>query len=174
MRNLQLDPFSLGLPQLQADITFVGIDLYRLTRTFAFGAVNGVVDGRLDGLRLYGTTPSHFTGQLQTRLDGRRNISVKALNNLSILSQGGLSAALSRGVYRFIDFYRYRRIGVRCELAEDVFTLRGVARPGSERYLVDGGLLPPKIDILAPAQPISFREMLRRLQRLDRAGRGGD
>lgn len=174
MRNLQLDPFSLGLPQLQADITFAGIDLYRLTRTFAFGAVNGVVDGRLDGLRLYGTTPSHFTGQLQTRLDGRRNISVKALNNLSILSQGGLSAALSRGVYRFIDFYRYRRIGVRCELAEDVFTLRGVARPGSERYLVDGGLLPPKIDILAPAQPISFREMLRRLQRLDRAGRGGD
>lgn len=171
LNNLQLDPFSLGLPQLKGDVTFDGIDLFLLTQTFSFGAIHGVVDGQVHGLRLYGTTPSHFSGRLQTRLEGKRNISVKALNNLAILSQGGLSAALSRGIYRFIDFYRYRRIGIQCELAEDVFTLRGIARPDSRRYLVDGGVLPPKIDILASEQPISFREMLRRLKRLDRAGR---
>lgn len=174
LRNLQLDPLSLRLPQFQTDLEFSGIDLYQLTRTFSFGAINGVVDGEVHGLRLYGATPSHFSGWLKTRLKGRRNISVKALNNLSILSQGGLSAALSRGIYRFIDFYRYRRIGMSCNLAEDVFTLVGTARPDSRRYLVDGGLLPPKIDIVAPQRPISFREMLRRLKRLDRAGRGAD
>ncbi len=174
LNNLQLDPFSLGLPQLKGDVTFSGIDLFLLTQTFAFGAINGVVDGQVHGLRLYGVTPSHFSGRLETRLEGKRNISVKALNNLAILSQGGLSAALSRGIYRFIDFYRYRRIGIQCELAEDVFTLRGTARPNSRRYLVDGGVLPPKIDILASEQPISFREMLRRLKRLDRAGRRSD
>lgn len=174
LRNLQLDPISLGLPQFQADLDLTGIDLYLLTQTFAFGAMHGVVDGKVRELHLYGATPSHFSAQLQTRLEGRRSISVKALNNLSILSQGGLSAALSRGVYRFIDFYRYRRIGLDCNLREDVFTLRGTARPDSRRYLVDGGLLPPKIDIVAPERPISFREMLRRLKRIDRTGRGAD
>lgn len=174
MRNLQLDPVSLGLPQLQADIAFNGIDLFLLTGTFEFGAINGVVDGEVKGLRLYGATPSHFSAWLETRPGGRRNISVKALNNLSILSQGGLSAALSRGIYKFIDFYRYRRIGIRCELAEDVFILRGTAREDGRHYLVDGGVLPPRIDIIAPDRPISFREMLRRLKRLDRTGRGSD
>ena len=171
LSNLELDPFSLGLPQFKGDIEFSGIDLFLLTQTFAFGAINGVVDGQVHGLRLYGATPSHFAGRLETRLEGKRNISVKALNNLAILSQGGLSAALSRGIYQFIDFYRYRRIGIQCELAEDVFTLHGIARPDSRRYLVDGGRLPPKINIIASEQPISFREMLRRLKRLDRAGR---
>jgi hypothetical protein len=174
LRNLQLDPFSLGLPQFKGDIEFSGIDLFLLTQTFEFGAVHGVVDGQVHGLQLYGATPSHFSAGLQTRLEGRRNISVKALNNLSILSQGGLSAALSRGVYRFVDFYRYRRIGIQCELAEDVFTLHGTARPDSRRYLVDGGVLPPKIDIVASEQPISFREMLRRLKRIDRTGSRAD
>lgn len=174
LRNLQLDPFSLEQPQFRADIDFTGIDLYRLTQTFSFGAIHGVVDGRVRGLRLYGTTPSHFVAHMETRLEGKRDISVKALNNLSILSQGGLSAALSRGIYQFIDYYRYRRIGIACELEEDVFTLRGTARAGSDRYLVDGGLLPPKINIIAPSRQISFREMLRRLQRIDRTARRAD
>ena len=174
LSDLQFDPFSLGLPQLKGDVTFSGIDLFLLTQTFAFGAIHGVIDGQVQGLRLYGAAPSHFSGRLETRLEGKRNISVKALNNLAILSQGGLSAALSRGIYRFIDFYRYRRIGIQCELAEDVFTLRGTARSNSRRYLVDGGVLPPKIDILASEQPISFREMLQRLKRLDRASRRSD
>ncbi len=91
------------------------------------------------------------------------------MNNLSILSQGGLSAALSRGLYRFIDFYRYRKIGIACELERDVFHLQGVARAGTDRYLVYGGALPPKIDIVAPPSAISFSEMLKRLQRIERA-----
>ena len=78
--------------------------------------MNGVVDGYVHQLSLLGTTPSHFQAELRTRNKGKRNISVKALKNLSILSQGGLSAALSRGIYRFIDFYRYRRIGFVCSL----------------------------------------------------------
>jgi hypothetical protein len=50
-----------------------------------------------------------------------------------------------------------------------VFVLRGTARKGSERHIVYGGLLPPKIDILAPEHAISFKEMLNRLQRIERA-----
>ncbi len=156
---------------LLGDIDFRGIDLYQLTHTFEFGEMNGILDGHIHHLRLFGTVPSEFDAQLATRDDGRRNISVKALNNLSILSQGGLSAALSRGVYRFIDFYRYQKISLNCTLNTDIFRLQGTARSDSDDYLVYGGLLPPKIDIIAPGRDISFKEMLKRLSRIDRAGR---
>jgi hypothetical protein len=167
--QIGLDISSLDYPQLTADVDFEAIDLYQLTQTFSFGAMNGIVDGYLHDLRLFGTTPAKFTALVESRLEGRRNISVKALNNLSILSQGGLSAALSRGLYRFIDFYRYRKIGIACELERDVFHLQGVARAGTDRYLVYGGALPPKIDIVAPPSAVSFSEMLKRLQRIERA-----
>ncbi len=156
---------------LLGDVDFSGIDLYQLTRTFAFGEMNGILDGHIHHLRLFGTVPSQFEAELATREGSRRNISVKALSNLSILSQGGLSAALSRGIYRFIDFYRYQKIGLRCTLNNDVFRLQGTARDDSDDYLVYGGLLPPKIDIIAPGRDISFKEMLKRLSRIDRAGR---
>jgi hypothetical protein len=167
--QIGLDISNLSYPQLTADIDFEAIDLYQLTQTFSFGAMNGIVDGYIHELRLFGATPVQFTALVESRLDGRRNISVKALNNLSILSQGGISAALSRGLYRFIDFYRYRKIGIACELERDVFYLRGTARADTGRYLVYGGALPPKIDIVAPPSAISFSEMLKRLQRIERA-----
>lgn len=161
-------PFS-PYPLLFADIDFTGIDLYGLTRTFSFGAIRGVADGFIHDLRLFRFTPSRFEAVLETRNEGARDISVKALENLTVISQGGLSGALSRGIFRFIDFYRYRKIGIRCLLRQDVFVLQGTAREDSDRYLVYGGWLPPKIDILAPEHAISFKEMLKRLQRIERA-----
>ncbi|AMV71540.1 hypothetical protein DBW_1166 [Desulfuromonas sp. DDH964] len=173
LRNMQVRELFSPYPVFLADIDYSGIDLYRLTSTLAFGEMNGVVDGHIHQLRLFGTTPTHFAATLHSRESGTRNISVKALNNLSILSQGGLSAALSRGIYRFIDFYRYRSIGLACTLDNDLFRLRGTAREGSDRYLVYGGWLPPRIDVIATSPAVSFREMVRRLKRLDRAGTSG-
>jgi hypothetical protein len=162
-------PFS-PYSTFHADIDFTGIDLYSLTHTFAFGEMNGIMDGYVHGLRLFGATPSNFVAGFETRPGGRRNISVRALNNLTLVSQGGLSSALSRGIYRFIDFYRYRKIGLVCILENDVFQMRGTALPGSDQYLVDGGLLPPKINIIAPSRPISFKEMVKRLRRIETSG----
>ncbi len=162
-------PFS-PYPILHGDVDFNKVDLSQLTRTFEFGEMNGIIDGYIHNLRLLGTTPSRFDAEFATLGQGKRNISVKALNNLTVISQGGLSAALSRGIYRFIDFYRYQKLGIRCTLKHDVFRLEGTARPGDNSYLVYGGLLPPKINIIAPGRDISFKEMLKRLSRLDRAG----
>jgi len=170
LSNLRFnDPFS-GYSTFFADIDFSGLDLRKATRTFDFGEMNGILDGHIHRLQLFGSTPAAFEATLETRTEGKRNISVKALNNLSILSQGGLSAALSRGLYRFIDFYRYKKIGIQCSLENDTFKLQGTALPGSERYLVYGGLLPPRIDITTSTPTISFKEMVKRLGRIDRAG----
>ncbi len=168
-RNMRYSkPFS-NYPTFHSNINFSGIDLLQATRTFDFGEMNGVLDGYIEGLELFGLTPAAFSASLSTRNKGKRNISVKALNNLSILSQGGISSALSSGIYRFIDFYRYRKIGFKCSLENDIFTLVGTAFPGSNRYLVHGGLLPPRIDIISSTPTISFKEMLKRLRRIERA-----
>jgi translocation and assembly module TamB len=173
VRHLRLDSLFTPYSTSSADIDFTGIDLRQVTATFAFGEINGIADGYIRELRLFGAVPSHFEAAFETRTRGRRNISVKALRNLTTISQGGLSAVLSRGIYRFIDFYRYRKIGLHCTLKNDVFVLRGTAREGDDRFLVDGGLLPPKINIIAPEHAISFKEMLNRLQRMERTGGAG-
>jgi hypothetical protein len=174
MYNIQYqDPLS-PYATLHADIDFSGLDLQQLTQTLAFGEMNGTLHGYIHDLRLFSAVPSGFDARIESLETGKRNISVKALNNLSVLSQGALTKTLSQGVYRFIDFYRYRKIGLLLHLENDVFTLRGTALPGSDRYLVSGSTLPPRIDIVAPETAISFKQMLKRLRRLDRTGRSGD
>ncbi len=169
LSRIRGDKISSPYPVLTGDIDVSGIDLQRLTRTFSFGEISGVVDGYVRELRTFGLTPTHFAAAFESRSAGERSISVKAVRNLTVISQGGLSGVLSQGIYRFIDFYNYRKIGVFCSLENDVFTLRGTAVKGSDRYLVAGGLMPPKIDILAPAHRISFREMVKRISRIERA-----
>jgi hypothetical protein len=171
LRNMRINkPFS-RYPTYHADIDFSGIDLKLLTRAFAFGEMNGVADGFVRNLRLFGAVPSAFDAAFETRPKGKRNISVKAIKNLNTLSQGGLSAALSQGIYRFIDFYRYRKIGIRCSLRNDVFHLEGTAKPDTDTYLIYGGWLPPRIDVIVSSPIISFQEMVKRLKRIERAGR---
>jgi translocation and assembly module TamB len=171
LRNMRVrKPFS-PYPAYHADIDFSGIDLQLLTQAFDFGEINGVADGFVHDLRLFGAVPSAFNAEFETRQKGKRNISVKAIRNLNTLSQGGLSAALSHGIYRFIDYYRYRKIGIRCSLHNDVFHLTGTARPGMDTYLIYGGWLPPRLDVVVSTPTISFQEMVRRLKRIDRAGR---
>jgi hypothetical protein len=170
VRNLVARDVFSSYRSFAGDIDLTGLDLYQMTQTFAFGEMNGIIDGYIHDLRLFGAVPTAFAAEVQSRTKGKRNISVKALGNLTVISQGSLSAALSRGLYRFIDFYRYHRIGIRCTLKNDVFVLRGTAREDSDRYLVAGSLLPPRIDIIAPETTISFKQMLQRLQRIDRSG----
>ena len=170
VRNMRINkPFS-RYPTYHADIDFAGINLQLLTQAFAFGEINGVADGSILGLRLFGQVPSAFRADIATREEGTRNISVKALRNLNTLSRGGLSAVLSQGLYQFIDFYRYRKIGIRCSLLNDVLRLEGTAKPGTTTYLIDGGWLPPRIDIIVSSPTIAFQEMVKRLKRIERTG----
>ncbi|MBE0576003.1 MAG: hypothetical protein IH613_08915 [Desulfuromonadales bacterium] len=169
INNMRVEaPFS-RFPTYHADVDFTGIDLYQLTNTFEFGEINGIADGYIHSLRLFDGMPSAFRAKFETRSEGTRNISVKAIRNLNTLSMGGLSAALSQGIYQFIDFYRYRKIGIDCWLQNDLFHLQGTAREGSDQHLIYGGLLPPRIDVIVSSPTISFKEMMSRLKRIERA-----
>ena len=169
IRNMRIEAPLSRFPTYHADVEFRGVDLAKVTRTFSFGEINGVADGFVHDLRLFNGLPAAFKAKFATREEGERNISVKAIRNLNTLSQGGLSAALSSGIYQFIDFYRYRKIGFICSLRNDVFHLEGTARSDSDKYLINGGWLPPKIDVIISSPTISFKEMVKRLKRIERA-----
>ncbi len=163
------DPFT-PYSKLRGDLKFSAINLYDLTHTFSFGEINGIIDGAISSLEMLGFIPIEFDAFVRTRARGSRNISVKALNNIGVISQGRVMSALERGVYKFIDFYRYQAMAFDCRLRNDVFYLQGRAKPGSEEYLIYGGILPPKINVVSPYRNIPFKEMVNRIKRLERAG----
>ena len=64
----------------------------------------------------------------------------------------------------------YANLGFSGRLRNDNFTLRGIVREGGLEYLVRGGVLPPKVNVINYTQEISFREMVKRLKRIQLAG----
>jgi hypothetical protein len=72
-------------------------------------------------------------------------------------------------VTRLFREYPYSRIGLRCVLKNDEFTVRGTIHDGGKEYLVRRGLL-RGVDVVNqnPENVISFRDMQERLRRLAR------
>ena len=62
-------------------------------------------------------------------------------------------------------------MGFKCSLKNDKFVLIGIEVEGNKGYLVKGGLLPPKVNVISYTQNISFREMVKRLKRIQEAGK---
>jgi hypothetical protein len=157
-------------PKLSFSVEFEEIDLLRVTHTFDFGEMSGIVEGHLHDCELFRWVPTRFDAELRTvrRPGVRRSINVKAINNLAILGTGGRITIFDRGIHKFLDTYTYDALGIRMNLNNDVFLLRGLERRGT-RELFLKGRFPFPIDIVnvQPGRSVSFRSMLDRLQSLD-------
>ena len=81
----------------------------------------------------------------------------------------GAATALDRGITRFFKYYPYSRIGIRCVLRNDQFTVRGTIHEGGTEYLVRRGFL-RGVDVINqnPDNIISFKDMQERIGRLGR------
>jgi hypothetical protein len=99
-------------------------------------------------------------------------ISVEALKKISILGSGTPASVLSSGIYQFFKEYRYKKMGFRGTLKNDNFLLLGIEAEGNREYIVRGGLLPPKVDVISYTQNVSFQEMLKRLKRVKQLDKG--
>ena len=155
-------------PELTFSATFRDIDLAKVTQTFDFGEMTGILQGQIRDCLLYKGTPVRFEAQVETLTRGPRTINVKAVNNLAILGTGGGAGVLGRGLTRFIHRFTYEGLGMSLSLDEDQFLLQGLLKSkGREMFLT--GRLPFPIEIVnaQPGTPISFSEMLSRLKSLD-------
>lgn len=165
VRGLRVrDPFGV-LPRARADIEIRGLDLGRLTETFAFGSITGRLDGDVRGLRTVGLEPVAFDASLQTPEGdrSRRRISQRAVQNISRIG-GGAGAALSTGLVSFFDTFRYQRLGWRCRLEAEVCHMGGVAPHPRGYYLVEGAGL-PRIDIIGDQERVDWPVLVGRIQR---------
>lgn len=165
IRDLRLDkPFGV-LPQLHANIDLTGLDLEILTQTFDFGKITGKLDGRLSELRLSNWQPVQFDAHFATPEGdkSRRRISQKAIDNLSQIG-GGVGGILSRSFLRFFDDFSYQKLGLNCKLRNETCAMSGVGEAKQGYYIVKGGGLPPRINVVGYTRQVDWPDLIERLK----------
>ena len=163
------DPFGV-IPVLRADVNVQDLSLEALTRTFSFGNIQGRLQGRVHGLVLKDWKPTTFDARFATPDDddSRHRISQRAVENLASL--GGAGAVLSSTFLRIFEEFSYRRLGISCRLDNGVCEMSGVAPAERGYYIVEGGGLPPRIDVLGFNRRVDWEVLLGRVQRITTEG----
>jgi len=159
------------VPSIAASVKIREIDLGKLSNTFEFGHVSGILQGYVRDLVITKGQAQRFETVIETveREGVSQRISVEALEKISILGSGSAAAVLSRGVYQFFKQYRYKKMGFRGSLRNDRFFLLGIEAEGNKEYIVKGGLIPPRVNVISYTQNVSFQEMVKRLNRVELA-----
>jgi hypothetical protein len=163
------DAFSAGRKiSFQAEIG--GLDLGKLTDSVPFGEVTGIVDVSLRDFTLSYGQPENFILSIISvpRKGVSRKFSMKAVNNLSVISSNGPSAVPSNNLLtKLVSSFGYSQIGIACSLKNDVFSLQGTIVEGGIQYLVRRSTF-FGIDVVNgnPVNKISFQDMLDRLKRI--------
>jgi len=173
VRNLHVDELWSPVPAIGLDLDFEEISLGAMTEALDVGQITGVVDGRIRNLSIVNGQPVTFEAELESvpRRGVSQEISVRAIRQISIVAGPG-GDALSGGILRFFDRYRYAKLGLRCSLENDRFLLRGIDEHDGKQVLVAGALLPPRVNVYSQSQVIGFSEMTRRLRRAMETGAG--
>jgi hypothetical protein len=156
-------PFGTA-PSLSADIELDDLDLDPLTGAFGFGAISGRLDGYIRGLRMLDGAPVAFDAFLHTDDDwkGRRRISQKAVNDIGAVG-GGVAAGLQQTVLSLFDTFGYKRIGLRCRLANNVCEMGGVEDLANGYVLIEGAGL-PRVTVNGYRRRVDWPVLLARLQ----------
>jgi hypothetical protein len=165
-QNLSMqDPLG-GQPIVAGDVQMRKLDLGVLTRTYSFGHISGFIDVDVKGAQLRNWKPVRFDARVVSS-DGNypRRISQQAVQNLSSLGGAGATAALQRSLLRFFETFRYKRLGLTCELRESVCKMGGVASAPQGYVIVEGGGI-PAITVIGYNQSVSWQELLARVRRV--------
>jgi hypothetical protein len=154
------DPFG-DWPKLYADLVARNLDLELITRTFEFGSITGRLDVDVTGLETFGLSPVAFDLSLRTpRVDrSRHRISQRAVQNLSKIGGGGATAALQSSLLRFFEQFGYSRLGLGCQLRNDVCRISGI-EPAPDGFFIMQGSGIPKLDIIGHNERVGWLTFL--------------
>jgi hypothetical protein len=150
-------------PRLDADVTARHLDLDLLTHTFSIGSISGRLDADIKGLELFNWSPVAFDARLQTTPgdESEHRISQRAVTSISSVGGGGggVTAALQSGVLQFFKTFHYDRIGISCQLRDEVCLMSGLEPAKNGYYLVKGRGL-PRIDIIGNAGRVDWPQLV--------------
>jgi hypothetical protein len=147
-----------------------------MTQDTSFGKIEGVLMGEIKGLQVAYGQPQRFELFLETvRKKGvPQRISLRAVENISRLGGGGSPFMGMAGVFASLfKEFPYQKMGVRARLENDVFRINGTIQENGQEYLVKRGTL-SGVNVINqnPDNRISFKDMLKRLQRITSDGGG--
>jgi hypothetical protein len=167
VRNVRVEELLSPVPALGLDLDFENLSLGEMTQALEVGRITGLARGGVRDLAIVNGQPLRFEAWMETvpRAGVSQRISVTAIRQLSILGGAG-GDPLTQGLLSFFDEYRYAKMGFRCRLENDRFTLRGVEQFEGQEYLVVGAVLPPRVNVVSHTRVIAFSEMVRRLARI--------
>jgi hypothetical protein len=157
-------PFGTA-PTLSADIVLDDMNLQSLTEVFGFGEITGALDGSIRQLRLVDWSPQAFAADLHTdpTWKGKRRISQRAVQDLSSVGGGGgLGDSLQAQALKLFDDFGYRRIGIRCTLAESVCDMDGLSSAGNGFIIVQGSGL-PRLTVVGFNRRVDWSTLVERL-----------
>lgn len=168
-----LDPFSKDR-HLLVDVTALGLDLGMLTRTFAFGSVEGRFDAHLRDLELAGWQPLRFDARIEsTPGEHPRLLSLGALKDITALGDPAEGKTIRSLPERSIGGFAYNRIGLGCTLHEGVCHLSGIAgRDEANKVVIMEGSGLPSINIIGYNRRIAWEALVERFREV-LAGRPG-
>lgn len=169
IEGLQIErPFGT-LPAVAAQVEFHRLDLLDLTGAFDFGRMEGQMSGWMRDLRLLDWRPVAMDTRLFTHEDvPRRRISQRAVNNLSSLSGAG-GAMLTGTVLRVFDDFPYRRVGLACQLSNNICRMDGVARHDSGGFLIVEGRGLPRLDVVGHRRLVDWPQLVCQLEAMRQA-----
>jgi hypothetical protein len=115
-------PFGTA-PTLAADVAFDDLNLQSLTEVFGFGEITGALDGSIRQLRLVDWSAQAFAGTCTPTRTGRAS-GASASAPCRIFPAWAAAEAWGQGLQaqalKLFEDFRYRRIGIRCRLANGV------------------------------------------------------
>lgn len=156
------------VPELTADLQVETLNLEALTQVTEFGEIRGDLSGYVRDLQLINWRPVTFDAYFSTPKHSRfpRQISQRAINNLSSLGGSDAIGAVSRQILQIFENFSYEKLGWGCHLYQGICEMRGVGSARGGYYIVKGGEGLPKIDVIGYNTQVDWAELWRRLQRI--------
>ncbi|MBF0552611.1 MAG: hypothetical protein HQK60_19025 [Deltaproteobacteria bacterium] len=166
--------------KIECNITAKDMDLEKLTTALSFGRVTGVLGADIDNLVISQGRPEQFRMKLYSikKPGVKQSVSLAAINDLQIISRGQESGLnLPLGLDLMFHKFSYDRLGIRCELHNGGFIIRGDIIENGKEYLIKQkeilgidmiSLLGIKLVNKSSVKPIGFNEMVNRLERVAR------
>jgi hypothetical protein len=170
VRNLAVSNPLAKSRKISCNIEIRDLNLKKITEIVPFGEVTGIIAGEINDLTISYRQPESFALRLESvpRKGVSQTFSLKAVDNLTVLSSGQkASGGMSQFFMRFIRGFRYAKIGIVSTLENDTFTLNGTIHENGVEYLVKKpALFGINVINRMPEKKISFKEMMRRLERV--------
>ena len=168
-----IDPFSAER-HLLVDVAALGLDLGMLTRTFAFGSIEGRFDAHLRDLELAGWKPLRFDARIASSPgEYPRLLSLGALKDITELGAPNEGKLIRRLPERSLGGFGYASIGIGCVLNDGICHLSGVeGRDEPDRVVIMEGSGFPSIDIYGYNRRIAWDALVARFRDV-LAGRPG-